>query len=99
MNDRKYRQRGYMEGDREREQQSKPQPSPREREGPAAPRMPGFRETMRCAACGVVVSPPIGFDTRCPKCSAYLHTCRLCTSFDRVSPYAYSQSLTERRDI
>ena len=28
MNDRKYRQRGYMEGDREREQRSKAQPVP-----------------------------------------------------------------------
>lgn len=96
MNDRKYRQRGYMEGDREREQRSKAQPSPREGEGPRAPRMPGFRETMRCAACGVVISPPIGFDTRCPKCAAHLHTCRQCTSFDPGAHFECRQPIPVR---
>jgi hypothetical protein len=96
MNDRKYRQRGYMEGDRDRGQRSKPQTSPREREGPAAPRMPGFRETMRCAACGVVISSTIGFDTRCTKCATDLHTCRQCASFDPGAHFECRQPIPVR---
>src|SRR5262245_11563354 len=52
MSDRKYRQRGYMDSDRE-SHQSKPQSKPREprdREGPRSPRMMAFGETVKCAA-------------------------------------------------
>ena len=74
MSDRKYRQRGYMEADRERETQPKPQPKPRDREGPRSPRMMAFGEKVRCTACGATVQASIGLDSRCPKCSADLHT-------------------------
>jgi hypothetical protein len=82
MNDRKYRQRGYMEDDRGREHQPKPQPKAHDREGPRSPRMMAFGEKVKCAACGATVPANIGFDTRCPKCNADLHTCRLCIFFD-----------------
>jgi hypothetical protein len=82
MNERKYRQRGYMEDDRGREHQPKPQPKAREREGPRSPRMMAFGEKVKCAACGATVPANIAFDTPCPKCNADLHTCRLCIFFD-----------------
>ncbi len=43
----KYRQRGYMESDREPQRpksQSKPQSKPQDREGPRSPRMMAFGE-------------------------------------------------------
>jgi hypothetical protein len=46
----KYRQRGYMESDREpaATTQSKPQSKPQDREGPRSPRMMAFGETSKC---------------------------------------------------
>lgn len=81
MSERKYRQRGYMESDRESER-PKPQSKPRDREGPRSPRMMAFAEAMKCAACGAKVPSNINVDSSCPKCNANLHTCRQCTYFD-----------------
>ena len=54
MSDRKYRQRGYMDNDREREprpkQKPKPQSKPTEREGPRSPCMMAFGQKVKCAA-------------------------------------------------
>ncbi len=88
MSDRKYRQRGYMENDREPQRpksQSQPRSGPRNpegHEGPRSPRMMAFGETVNCAACGAKAPPQIKLDTTCPKCNADLHTCRQCTYFD-----------------
>src|SRR5258705_5003032 len=90
--ERKYRQRGYQDSDRERA----PKPAARKPPEPGAPagarrisqdgpkniNMPGFREVVRCAQCGNPVSPEIGSDTRCPRCGIDLHTCAQCVSFD-----------------
>jgi len=96
MSDRKYRQRGYMESDRGREQQAKPQPKPSDREGPRSPRMMAFREKVRCAACGGTLQAGITIDSRCPKCSADLHTCRQCTSFDPSARFECRKPITAR---
>ena len=51
MSDRKYRQRGYMDSDREAQRprpQSKPLSKPQDREGPRSPRMMAFGETSKC---------------------------------------------------
>ena len=82
MSDRKYRQRGYMDENREGEQRAKAPPKPTEREGPRSPRMMAFGTKVKCDGCGVTVQANIGIDTSCPKCNADLHTCRQCTSFD-----------------
>jgi hypothetical protein len=96
MSDRKYRQRGYMESDREREQRPKQQPQPRDREGPRSPKMMAFGEKVKCAACGATVSANIGFDSSCPKCKADLHTCRLCVSFDPSARFECRKPITAR---
>lgn len=80
MSDRKYRQRGYMESDRE--PQSKASPKPRDREGPRSPRMMPFGETVKCAACGAKAPSNISFESSCTTCRADLHTCRQCNYFD-----------------
>ena len=73
MSDRKYRQRGYMEGDRERERQPKPQAKPQEREGPRSPKMMAFQQKVRCAACGATLQSGIAIDARCLKRRADQH--------------------------
>ena len=96
MSDRKYRQRGYMESDREREQRAKTPPKPRDREGPRSPRMMAFGEKVKCAACAATVSANIRMDSTCPKCNADLHTCRRCTYFDPAVRFECRKPITAR---
>jgi len=96
MSDRKYRQRGYMEGDRQNEQRPKQQAKPSEREGPRSPRMMAFGEKVKCATCGATISASIRIDSTCPKCKADLHTCRQCTSFDPGARFECRKPITAR---
>jgi hypothetical protein len=107
MSDRKYRQRGYQ--DDERDRQPKPQ-APRPAREPGAPagarrisqdgpktiNMPGFREVVRCAQCGAVIAAAVGDDSRCPRCGTDLHTCSQCVSFDPGSRFECMQSIPAR---
>ncbi len=95
MSDRKYRQRGYMDNDREDKQQA-PQPKPRDREGPRSPRMMAFQKKVRCSACGASLEAQITIDSRCPKCGADLHTCRQCTSFDPGARFECRKPISAR---
>ena len=99
MSDRKYRQRGYQDHERDNErrpQQSKPPSKPREREGPRSPKMMAFSEKVKCAACAAMVPANLGFESTCPKCNADLHTCRMCTHFDPGSRFECRKPLTAR---
>src|ERR1043166_6212337 len=99
MSDRKYRQRGYQDNDRESERRPKPQAPqpPRDREGPRSPRMMAFSEKVKCAACSVVVPTNLAFDSTCQKCNADLHTCGQCTYFDPGS--RFGQVLSKARFV
>lgn len=99
MSDRKYRQRGYQEHDREPQRpkpQSKPQQqsAPRDREGPRSPKMMAFGEKVKCASCGAPAPASIRLDSSCPKCKADLHTCRLCTYFDPGARFECRKPIT-----
>ena len=97
MSDRKYRQRGYMQEDREREQRPKAPPKkPIDREGPRSPRMMAFGTKVKCDACGTTVQANIAIDTSCPKCNADLHTCRQCTSFDPGAHFECRKPITAK---
>src|SRR2546430_16915685 len=96
MSDRKYRQRGYMDHGGQQEQKAKPQPKPREHEGPRSPRMMAFGQKVKCAACGATVQANIAIDTSCSKCTADLHTCRQCTSFDPGARFECRKPITAR---
>ena len=101
MSDRKYRQRGYMDNDREpqrpRPQQPKSQPSaPRDREGPRSPKMMAFGEKVKCSSCGAKASLNISLESSCPNCKADLHTCRQCTYFDPGARFECSKSIPAR---
>ena len=100
MSDRKYRQRGYMDNDREpqrsREQPPKQQGRPVDREGPRSPKMMAFGETVKCSSCGVKVAATISLDSSCEKCRGDLHTCRQCTYFDPGAHFQCSKPITAR---
>jgi hypothetical protein len=100
MSDRKYRQRGYMENDREPSQkpkpQSKPQSKPRDREGPRSPKMMAFGEVVKCAACGAKVAGLINLASSCEKCKADLHSCRQCTYFDPSARFECRKTIPAR---
>jgi hypothetical protein len=90
MSDRKYRQRGYQDDDRDRQpkpQQKKPAPEqgPRTRgdrpEGPKTPNLMAAHEVVKCSQCGERIASPIGADSRCARCGADLHACAQCASF------------------
>jgi hypothetical protein len=107
MSDRKYRQRGYQDDDRDRQPKPKAERPPQEPGAPAATRrisqtgpkninMPGFREVVRCSQCGTIVAAEVGFDSRCTRCSADLHACSQCASFDPGSRFECMQNIPAR---
>ncbi|HEU4693409.1 MAG TPA: hypothetical protein VFS23_33830 [Vicinamibacterales bacterium] len=107
MSDRKYRQRGYQDEERDRAPRpavARPAPEPGAPAGARrisqdAPRninMPGFRHVVRCSACGQLATEDIGFNSRCSKCGAELHSCAQCVSFDPGSRFECSQPVPER---
>jgi len=97
MSDRKYRQRGYQDDSSERPKPSAPKPAHEpgapagarriSQDGPRNINMPGYREVVRCAQCGYVLSPEIGPDTTCLRCGVDLRTCAQCVSFDPGSRF------------
>jgi len=92
MSDRKYRQRGYQDDERDRQPKPSGRPAPEpgapaatrriSRDAPRPVNMPGFREVVRCAQCGASIADDVGFESRCPRCGAELHSCAQCTYFD-----------------
>jgi hypothetical protein len=92
--DRKYRQRGYQDGD---QRPSRPTQgfTP---EGKRLPVITAYKETVRCAECGQDLSTAfdIQLESKCPKCSADLHTCRNCRHFDTGSRFECSRPITKR---
>lgn len=96
MSDRKYRQRGYQDTDRERERGDK-KPVPRqERIGPRTPAMPGKRSVVRCAGCGAVLPAEIDLKGKCPRCGFELHSCKQCVYFDPSARFECTQPITAR---
>src|ERR1700758_1948926 len=87
-NDRKYRQHGYMDSDRDargpREDKPKPQGPrpPIDVTGPRLPRLVQHVAAARCFNCATALPPGIDFTGVCPKCNAALHCCKQCTHFE-----------------
>jgi hypothetical protein len=86
--DRKYRQHGYMDSDRDsrpfREDRTKPQGPrpPIDVTGPRLPRLVQHVAASRCFNCATALPADIDFNSNCPKCNAELHTCKQCTHFE-----------------
>jgi len=104
MSDRKYRQRGYQDDERDRPPKPSGQPKgetgPRPRgERPVGPRtynMPGFRDIVRCSRCAGEITGAILFDSRCGKCGADLRACAQCGSFSPGSRFECMQQVPAR---
>jgi hypothetical protein len=88
--DRKYRQNGYRDSDRERserpeQQRPKGTQGPRTLQDPSGPRLPRLVQAVtasRCYSCSAVLPPGTDFKSNCPKCAAALHCCKQCTHFE-----------------
>jgi len=104
MGDRKYRQRGYMDDERDRaprplerpRSETGPRPRGERPEGPRTYNMPGFRDIIRCNRCGGEVTGAILFETRCGKCGIDLHTCAQCASFSPGSRFECMEPVPAR---
>lgn len=98
MSDRKYRQRGYQDHDREpqRPREQKPKQQPVDREGPRSPKMMAFGETTKCSSCGAKAPTNITLESTCPNCRGDLHTCRQCTYFDPGAHFQCSKTIPAR---
>ena len=106
MSDRKYRQRGYQDDNRDRPPRPAPRPAPEpgapagarriSQDGPKNINMPGYREVVRCANCGTVVTSAVNTLSQCSKCSSDLHACAQCASFDPGSRFECMQPVTAR---
>jgi hypothetical protein len=104
MSERKYRQRGYQDEPREPRREHRPaekkEYAPRG-QPPVAPKtfnMPGFREVVRCARCGyeLTVATAWGFESRCSRCGADLHSCAQCVNFDTGAPFECQKTIPVR---
>ena len=88
--DRKYRQHGYQDSDRDRgdaaiSSDRKPPQGPRTLQDPSGPRLPRLVQSVtasRCFSCSSVLPAGTDFKGTCPKCGAALHCCKQCTHFE-----------------
>jgi hypothetical protein len=86
--DRKYRQHGYMDSERDsrgpREDRPKPQGPrpPIDVTGPRLPRLVQHVAASRCYNCSTTLPPGVDFGGACPKCNADLHCCKQCSHFE-----------------
>lgn len=104
MSDRKYRQHGYQDSDRDRGRERPaqgpkrpPEPhDPRMPRDPRVPNMPGFRQVFRCARCGRVEGLDVGALSKCGQCGVALHACIQCASFDPGAVFECGQKIPAR---
>jgi hypothetical protein len=86
--DRKYRQHGYMDSDRDnrapRDDRPKPQGPrpPIDVTGPRLPRLVQHVAAARCFNCATALPEGTDFSGACPKCNAPLHCCKQCSHFE-----------------
>ena len=88
--DRKYRQHGYMDSDRDKQGfrggDDRPKPQgprpPLDVTGPRLPRLVQHVAAARCYNCATALPPGVDFNGTCPKCNAALHCCKQCSHFE-----------------
>jgi len=103
-NDRKYRQRGYMEYDRDREGpgrrfEDRPRQGPRppiDITGPRLPRMVESVVATRCYNCATPLAPDTDYRGSCPRCNVALHCCKQCTHFDTSTRFQCRKPIPAR---
>jgi hypothetical protein len=86
--DRKYRQNGYMDTDRDNRsyREDRPKPNgprpPLDVTGPRLPRLVQHVAASRCFNCATTLPPDTDYSGTCPKCNAELHCCKQCSYFE-----------------
>ena len=86
--DRKYRQRGYQDSERDSDgpRGDRPRPQgpklPLDVTGPRLPRMVQAVTASRCFSCSTTLPSDVDFRGSCPKCNAALHCCKQCAHFE-----------------
>lgn len=84
--DRKYRQRGYMDSDRRPSPSDRPRPQgprqPFDTSGPRLPRLVQSVTASRCYNCATALPNADNLPALCPKCSVALHVCKQCAHFE-----------------
>jgi len=102
--DRKYRQRGYMEYDRESREPGRKRDEGR-RMGPkppidvTGPRLPRLVQTVtatRCYNCATALPEGTDFNGNCPKCGVALHCCKQCAFFEPSTRFQCLKPIPER---
>ncbi|MEK7404005.1 MAG: hypothetical protein AAB225_02760 [Acidobacteriota bacterium] len=102
--DRKYRQRGYMDSDRgfrepgrmrDEERRQGPRP-PIDVTGPRLPRMVQAVTAARCYSCATAVPNGTDFKGLCPKCAVALHCCKQCAHFEPATRFQCLKPIPER---
>ena len=103
--DRKYKQRGYMDTGRDnfsgpgREDRPRPPQGPRpplDVTGPRLPRMVQAVTASRCYNCSATLMPGADFPANCPKCGAALHCCKQCAYFEPSTRFQCLKPVPER---
>ena len=102
--DRKYKQSGYMDSDRDRSngngRDDRPrQPGPRQPldvTGPRLPRMVQNVVASRCYNCSTTLPGGTDFKGACPKCNVALHCCKQCAHFEPSTRFQCLQPIPER---
>ena len=88
--DRKYKQSGYMDNDRDRSTGNGRDDRPRQQgprqpidvTGPRLPRMVQSVVASRCYNCSTTLPGGTDYKGVCPKCSVSLHCCKQCAHFE-----------------
>ena len=84
--DRKYKQRGYMDSGRDVSRPERPRaPGPKlpiDVTGPRLPRLVQAVTASRCFSCSTTLPADIDFRGNCPKCNTELHCCKQCAHFE-----------------
>ncbi|HYO83508.1 MAG TPA: hypothetical protein VES20_19055 [Bryobacteraceae bacterium] len=103
--DRKYRQHGYHDADRDRRDNGTTKPkapgpgAPRSLQDPNGPRLPRLVQTVtasRCYACSSVLPQATDFTGTCPKCNTDLHCCKQCSHFEPSTRFQCLKPIPER---
>ena len=99
--DRRYKQRGYQESDRndsyrsDRPKQQGPRP-PLDITGPKLPRLVQSVVASRCYSCAMALPADTDFRGNCPKCGTPLHCCKQCAHFEPSTRFQCLKPIPER---
>lgn len=100
MDDRKYRQHGYMDTDRDRAPRDQPKPKgprpPIDVTGPRLPRLVQAVTATRCWNCASTLPTDIDLTGTCPKCQSPLHCCKQCAHFEPSTRFQCLKPIPER---